>query len=58
MKVAIVYESMFGNTHQVAEAIRDGVQEAQPQGQVDLVPVTDATPGACQMVCVRRCERG
>jgi flavorubredoxin len=30
MKVTIVYESMFGNTHDLAQAIGDGLREAQP----------------------------
>jgi hypothetical protein len=30
MKVTIVYESMFGNTHDVAQAIGDGLRQAQP----------------------------
>jgi Flavodoxin len=44
MKITIVYESMFGNTHHVAEAIRDGVREADPAADVELVPVADAGP--------------
>jgi hypothetical protein len=42
MKVAIVYESMFGNTHEVAEAIRDGVHQKHPEAEVDCVPVNEA----------------
>jgi len=44
MKVTIVYESLFGNTHQIAEAIRDGVREERPDAQVDCVRVAEATP--------------
>jgi len=44
MKVAIVYESMFGNTHEVAEAIREGVREKHPEAEVDCVPVSEAAP--------------
>lgn len=44
MKVTIVYESMFGNTHKVAEAISDGVREAQPDAHVECVAVGDASP--------------
>ena len=29
MKITIVYESMFGNTHEVATAISDGVRKAE-----------------------------
>ena len=46
MKVTIVYESMFGNTHQIAEAIRDGVREALPDGEVECLPVSEAAPEA------------
>jgi flavodoxin len=42
MKITIVYESMFGNTHQVAQAISDGVREAHPDADVECVPVGDA----------------
>ena len=44
MKIAIVYESMFGNTHEVAEAISGGLQEAQPDADVECVAVGDAAP--------------
>jgi hypothetical protein len=44
MKVTIVYESMFGNTHEVAQAIGDGVRDAHPDADVDCVPVGDAWP--------------
>ena len=44
MKITIVYESMFGNTHEVAEAIGDGVRMAQPDADVECVPVAEAVP--------------
>jgi hypothetical protein len=44
MKVAVVYESMFGNTHEIAEAIGDGVREARPDAEVERVPVSEAGP--------------
>jgi Flavodoxin len=44
MKITIVYESMFGNTHQVAQAISDGVREAAPDADVECVPVGHASP--------------
>ena len=44
MKITIVYESMFGNTHQVATAIGDGVREARPDADVVCVPLGDASP--------------
>ena len=44
MNVVIVYESIFGNTRVIAEAVADGVREADPGGQVAVVPVAEATP--------------
>jgi hypothetical protein len=44
MRVAVVFESLFGNTHDVAEAIARGVTEAEPGAQVDLLRVGEATP--------------
>jgi hypothetical protein len=44
MKITIVYESMFGNTHEVAEAISDGVRKAQPDADVTCLPVAEAAP--------------
>ena len=44
MKITIVYESMFGNTHEVAKAIGDGLREAQPDAEVECVAVGDAAP--------------
>lgn len=45
MEVAIVYESLFGNTRAIAEAIADGIREADPAGQVTLVRVADTKAG-------------
>jgi Flavodoxin len=42
MRVVIVYESLFGNTHEIAEAVGDGVAQAQPDAEVTRVPVADA----------------
>ncbi len=42
MQVVIVYESLFGNTHEVAEAIRDGVAAARPEASVACVRATEA----------------
>ena len=39
MKAMIVYESMFGNTRIVAEAIAEGLRETK---EVVLLPVSDA----------------
>jgi hypothetical protein len=35
---------MFGNTHEVATVIGDGVREAQPDADVECVPVGEAAP--------------
>jgi len=43
MKMVVTYESMFGCTHQVAEAICEGLREGAPDAQVDCVPVAAAT---------------
>ena len=42
MRVVIVYESLFGNTRQVAEAIAEGIREAVPEAQVSCVRATEA----------------
>ncbi|HEX9354516.1 MAG TPA: flavodoxin [Streptosporangiaceae bacterium] len=43
MRVVIVYESLFGNTHEVAEAIQDGIRSAMPHAQVSCVRAAEAT---------------
>lgn len=40
MRALVIYESMFGNTHRVAEAVAVGIGEHM---EVELVPVDDAT---------------
>ncbi len=45
MDVAIVYESMFGNTHAVAKAIATGIRDADPAAHVALLPVGQAKVG-------------
>lgn len=41
MHTLIVYESMYGNTHAIAEAIGEGVRSV---GEARVVPVRDAGP--------------
>jgi hypothetical protein len=41
MKAVVVYESLYGNTHAVADAVADGMREST---QVEVVAVADATP--------------
>ena len=43
MKITVVYESMFGNTRKVAQAISDGVREAYPDVHVECVAVGRAS---------------
>jgi Flavodoxin domain len=40
MRVVVVYESMFGNTRQIAQAIADGIG---PSHEVAVIPVRKAT---------------
>lgn len=40
--IAIVYESLFGNTRQIAEAIREGVSASHPEAEVDCLRVDQA----------------
>lgn len=41
MQAVVVYESMYGNTHHVADAIAAGLQDSF---QVTVVPVAEASP--------------
>ncbi len=41
MRALVVYESMYGNTHRVAEAIGEGIG---PFGETTVVPVDQAAP--------------
>jgi flavodoxin-like protein len=41
MRAVVVYESMYGNTHQIAEAIAEGLKEAAIE--VSIVPLAEAT---------------
>ncbi|MGA5823789.1 flavodoxin family protein [Kitasatospora sp. NPDC094028] len=42
MHTVIVYESMYGNTREIAEAIAEGVHQADPAASVDCLPVAEA----------------
>lgn len=42
MHTVIVYESMYGNTREIAEAIAEGVHQADPEASVDCLPVAQA----------------
>ncbi|MFI6849002.1 flavodoxin family protein [Kitasatospora sp. NPDC050467] len=42
MHTVIVYESMYGNTREIAEAIAEGVHDADPDAAIDCIPVAEA----------------
>ncbi|MER7580627.1 flavodoxin domain-containing protein [Kitasatospora sp. NPDC097691] len=42
MHTVIVYESMYGNTREIAEAIAEGVRQADPGAAVDCLAVAEA----------------
>lgn len=44
MHVVVAYESLFGNTHEIAEAIAEGARTARPDSEVSCVPVAEAGP--------------
>ena len=44
MDVVIMYESLFGNTHAIAEAIAEGVRHANQHARVRLVRAAEAQP--------------
>ena len=44
MHVAVVYESLFGSTHEIAEAIAAGITDARPDAAIDLMRVGEADP--------------
>jgi flavodoxin len=45
VKAVVVYESLFGNTHEVAEAVAEGLREA---AEVDVTAVKDSSPELVQ----------
>jgi hypothetical protein len=44
MEIAVVFESMYGTTHDVADAIAEGVAEADPTATVTRYRVGEADP--------------
>ena len=50
MDVAIVYESLFGNTRSVAEAIADGYRGTRPEADVAVLDVHEASPDQVSQV--------
>jgi hypothetical protein len=45
MRAVVIYESMYGNTHHVAEAIGTGLQDSF---EVKVLPVAEAVPAVLQ----------
>lgn len=48
MRVAVVYETVFGNTRQVAEAIAEGIRQTAPSAAVACQAAEHAEPGLCR----------
>src|SRR5258707_5866892 len=48
MRATVVYESLFGRTREVAEAVAEGLRAAAPGAAVDCRPVVDAGPAVGQ----------
>jgi hypothetical protein len=44
VEIAVVYESLFGNTHEVADAIAEGAGQARPDATVTCLRVGEAAP--------------
>lgn len=42
MDVAIVYESLFGNSHAIAEAIAEGIRDSDPHARTTVLRVNEA----------------
>lgn len=52
METAVVFESMYGATHEVVDAIAEGVAEAQPAATVTRAgSVTPTRPGGQRRTC-------
>jgi hypothetical protein len=49
MRATVVYESLFGRTREVAEAVAEGLRAAAPGAAVDCRPVVDAGPAFGQV---------
>src|SRR5258707_15226676 len=49
MRATVVYESLFGSTREVAEAVAEGLLAAAPGAAVDCRPVVDAGPALGQV---------
>src|SRR5258707_13600244 len=49
MRATVRYESLFGSTREVAEAVAEGLLAAAPGAAVDCRPVVDAGPALGQV---------
>ena len=48
MRIGVVYESLFGDTREIAEAIAAGIREADPAVDLACSPAADAGPQLAQ----------
>jgi flavorubredoxin len=44
MRVVIVYESLFGSTHDIAGAIAEGVRDGDPRADITCIRASEAMP--------------
>jgi hypothetical protein len=52
MDAVVVYESMFGNTHEVAEAIAAGIRESNPSARVTVARAGTAKLSDVEEACL------
>lgn len=52
MRALVVYESMFGNTEQVARAIRDGIEASMDADVVEVGAAPDTVPADVTLLVV------
>jgi len=50
MRVVVVYESLFGNTREIAEAVAEGARQADAGALVNCLPIAEADPELIQDV--------
>jgi flavodoxin len=51
MKAIVVFESMYGNTHAIAEAVANGIELAGA-AEVTVVPVSQADDETIRPTCL------
>jgi len=52
MRVVVVFESMFGNTEEIARAVAEGIREVRPDAVVDCLPVRQARSAEADLLVV------